>query len=884
MVFTIDRAWMQTESPTPTQEPLTFDQAVGTLPVVDDARWSANLTDSSLPAMLVWIVMLLVLQVVGLPIARRLFSRFPDAGWGFSRVLALSLGAFAVWFPSAMHWTTFTASFSILAVAAIGGSAWFALFRRSAGWPRLTWSMGAAEILFWIVFSGFLVLRMMNPDSYEPVWGGEKPMEFAHLNAVLRSAQFPPVDPWYAGGYLNYYYYGTYLIAFMVKLTGIPAEIAFNLGLPAILAMLATGMFSLCVAIGRSILRRRYVPVIVGVAGAVFSVGIGNLVAATRVYESITSETPVDLWSTWVWGPTRIFPNFVITEFPFFAGLYGDLHAHTIALPLTVMIVGIGFNLVLSREDFEKVPAKSAMLAFLPALSVLGVLLGTLFMTNAWDAPAYAVMTVLAIIAATTAIAGNGSRVALIVGSVAFIGVVAAIVLYPFNKYYVALFSDVETVPDKTPLLPVEAHWGGFLLILTAGFVTMAYRSARRPPAYLDPVIVLPALCVLLIARWYAIGRSESLMTGADYATVIVVVAVWLAVAWWRSGEPGDFSLAPAVMRILIAAGSVVAFWGIATERPVFALFAGVGSAAGVAWLAHPTGPERVIWAAVAVGMLLGAALEIVFLVDDLVTTDAYRMNTVFKFYNQLWTLFAVASSGCVAIMLRDSGIPERDRDDGAEARDPGRSSGVVWSRAGLAIAALVIVLGFAYPAQATGVRLDTRFPHPNRNWTLDAYAWMEYGTITFTDGTTVGYADDLAAIDWFNAEVAGTPVIAEASVHDAYRCNGSRFSIATGLPAVIGWQRHESQQRYTDHLLQRERDLFEIYVSTDPGEKLQLLDAYHVEYLVVGQTERLYPDFERGCQPQDVAAGIAAIESMVGTSLEVAFQHGSTTVYRVVR
>ena len=53
-------------------------------------------------------------------------------------------------------------------------------------------------------------------------------MEFAHLNAVLRSAHFPPVDPWYAGGYLNYYYYGTYLVAFMIKLTGIPSEIAFT--------------------------------------------------------------------------------------------------------------------------------------------------------------------------------------------------------------------------------------------------------------------------------------------------------------------------------------------------------------------------------------------------------------------------------------------------------------------------------------------------------------------------------------------------------------------------------------------------------------------------------------------------------------------------------
>ncbi|MEJ7839849.1 MAG: hypothetical protein WKF81_13635, partial [Thermomicrobiales bacterium] len=80
---------LQAENPTPTPEPLTFDQPVGTLPIVDDARWSSSLTDNSFWALVVWIVLLIVLQAATWPLVKRLFRRFPDQGWGFARVLSL---------------------------------------------------------------------------------------------------------------------------------------------------------------------------------------------------------------------------------------------------------------------------------------------------------------------------------------------------------------------------------------------------------------------------------------------------------------------------------------------------------------------------------------------------------------------------------------------------------------------------------------------------------------------------------------------------------------------------------------------------------------------------------------------------------------------------
>lgn len=82
------------------REPLTFDQPVGTLPVVDDARWSAAFTGSSWGALLAWTLLLILLQLVGWPIVRRMFTRLPDRGWAFARLLTMLVAGYMVWFLS----------------------------------------------------------------------------------------------------------------------------------------------------------------------------------------------------------------------------------------------------------------------------------------------------------------------------------------------------------------------------------------------------------------------------------------------------------------------------------------------------------------------------------------------------------------------------------------------------------------------------------------------------------------------------------------------------------------------------------------------------------------------------------------------------------------
>jgi hypothetical protein len=159
----------------------------------------------------------------------------------------------------------------------------------------------------------------------------------------------------------------------------------------------------------------------------------------------------------------------------------------------------------------------------------------------------------------------------------------------------------------------------------------------------------------------------------------------------------------------------------------------------------------------------------------------------------------------------------------------------------------------------------------------------MNDGAIATGADTRITYAEDRAVIAWFNDEVEGSPVILEASF-GPYRCNGSRISIATGLPSVIGWRRHEEQQRVANDLVLREKQVPDFYTSGDVDSMRRTLAQYDVAYVIVGETERQFPSIRgNDCIPTDTSASMDAMSGLVGTNLEIAFQSGSTVVYRVV-
>ncbi len=884
MSWAFQRPWSPTrEPPEPT---LLLDGPVGDNPAVSDARWSAVATQNTPVALAVWIVMLLALLAIGVPIAKFLLPSFPDRGWGLARTLALVLAAYPLWLGASLSLFRFRAIWVVVALVAVGTIGWWLSQRgrNLTGSQRTNTSSRTwlhAEAAFWLVLGLFLIFRLINPDGWHPFWGGEKPMEFAQLNAIQRSAYFPPYDPWYADGYLNYYYYGFYVMAFLLKATGIPSEIGFNLALPTVMGLVASGGFSMAAALALGLTRSPRLAIISGWIGTVLLCLAGNLTAVRGMVNG--GPAGADPFLYWTWSGSRAIDN-AITEFPFFSGLYADLHAHVIALPLTLATIALCYSIGTIRIGAWSdtgAAARESRKTLAARLAVLSLLLGSLTATNAWDVPVYATLAVAALFMATGAARSWLHRVT-VFAPLAILTISAAWLLFlPFHRHFSAQFFQLALVRDPTDLLQFLSHFGGLLTICVVGLTVLMVRAHGGwigSPIWPWLTLAAGGLGVLALLA----GSAEL----APVGEILIVsslagppaAASWLLVSHarnrttWRSN----------VLKGVIIAAALAGAWMLGSERPVLGLLLALGVAAGVGWICLNRRPDRFLCLLLAAGFLTAAGAEIVVVADDLIDSPAYRMNTIFKFYNQVWVLLAVAAAALVVVMIRDAASW---RGAAARGRTPWYPTSQAWARFGLGAFALVLLASLTYPVLATGPRLAQQFSPGTASGTLNALGWMQTGTVAVHDdreASEIEYAGDAAAIAWFFANVTGSPVIAEASI-GPYRCNGSRIASATGLPTIIGWERHERQQRDPATLPARVADVHSLFTSTDTAEKASILRRYNVGYVVVGDLERIYPIANNECSPTGNPEGIAAFDAMIGTTLEPVHTSGGTTIYRVL-
>jgi uncharacterized membrane protein len=175
-----------------------------------------------------------------------------------------------------------------------------------------------------------------------------------------------------------------------------------------------------------------------------------------------------------------------------------------------------------------------------------------------------------------------------------------------------------------------------------------------------------------------------------------------------------------------------------------------------------------------------------------------------------------------------------------------------------------------------TTAKIRDRFPEPAPH-TLDGMAYMEHVRSFDNWGIQLDLNQDYHAIRWVQDNVQGSPVIVEASPGgDQYRWY-SRFSIYTGLPAVIGWQWHQMQQRELvpdDWVIERDLEVEDFYTTADPDQARSFLRKYDVRYIILGQ-------LERGRYP---GPGLDKFAELEGELWRQVYTDRDTAIYEVIR
>jgi uncharacterized membrane protein len=363
---------------------------------------------------ILWWLIIQFLGWLALPVAYRLFRWLPDRGYAFSKALGLLMVSYLLWLGAITGFLHNSRGGLLIAILVVAGfSAWlyFRYYRPgSSDEPSLLDFLRehkgmviSVELLFTVGFILWAVLRAYASFKIDTA-GGEKFMEIAFLNAILRSVQFPPLDPWLSGFSISYYYFGYVMMAVMTRLSGAPVGVAFDLYDALLFALTLVGAFGVVYNLIPGARRAKTErpsfgsgqPVRYALLGALLVVLMGNL---SGFFESVHSSGLVSdsFWKWinvpnlmerggitgsfipndsggwfWWWRGSRVVAdrdllgnasNENITEFPFFSFLLGDNHPHVLDLPFVLMAIGLGLNLLRRQitkgdEKYAKVDAK----------------------------------------------------------------------------------------------------------------------------------------------------------------------------------------------------------------------------------------------------------------------------------------------------------------------------------------------------------------------------------------------------------------------------------------------------------------------------------------------------------------------------------------------
>ena len=834
---------------------LAQQRAGGTWSELFDYDWVQN--RYPVLGLVIWYVFIFILGLAVYPLIRLAMPGLADKGYPLSRALGLVLFGYLVWIGGSVGIPyTRTMIAIVLGLILLLGAA-LAYYQRDElreEWKAKRRYFLTIEGLFLAFFLFDFLVRLGNPDMWHTAKGGERPMDFSYFNAIIKSTSFPPYDPWFAGGYINYYYYGFVLVGTPVKLLGIVPSIAYNFILPTLFAIVGMCAFS----IGWNLLAGNKgagdkeqgirdelspftpnpSPLLSGLSASAFTILLGNLGTIQMIFQKLQQigAGPAFSWETtvstferwtwaiqgfstilkgaslaipvgdWYWNPSRVVPPLggnEITEFPLFTFIYSDLHAHMIAMPLALLALSWALAAVMGRAHWRN--PVSAGFGFV----VGGLIIGALYPSNLSDMYTYLPIALFAVGYAIWRYADTSSmakRFGWVIAAIVALTVLSFIMYQPYRDWYSQVYSALQQWKGPyTPIGSYLTHWTVLLFVIVSW---MAWETIE----------------------WMASTPVSSLRKLKPYQLLIegllvFFVFVLLALQFFGKTSVGWIAL------------PIAAWAGVLLLRPDL-----------------PDVKRFVLF-------LIGTALVITIVVEVLVVVgDIGRQNTIFKFYLQSWFLLAVSAGAAFAWT-----VPAFFK------WTPGWRA--FWQ------SAMILLISGALLFTVTGISSKIRdrwileAPH-----SIDAMAFMEYAD--YDDfGQRMDLSEDYRAIRWMQDNVQGSPVIVEANCVEYHWC--TRFTIYTGLPGVVGWNWHQRQQRglMSTWVEGRVADVSTFYTTTEIGQARDFLKTYDVKYIVVGQLERAAYQRTDLLMPD----GMEKFEEYEGQYWREVYSDENTVIYEVL-
>jgi len=563
-----------------------------------------------------WLVVYGGLAALGRPVAARLCSTLPGRGVGFALPTALVVfGTTAYWVG---HLTfgpvALGAGLAVLVTLALVTG----LDRDALRERRLELAHGVcptrrnaeAAVVFLVAFALVVAIRAVDPAVY-PL-GGEKFLDFGLLKSLDRATVLPPEDMWFANEPVAYYYGGHFLTALLSDLTGTAPRFAYNLSLAGFYATLVTAAYGLAGAVART---RADAWRPAGLAAAFF-VGIAsNLVTAGRlvvdalpgplqrdVAAAIAARSRystdgvlggVDSFSYWT--ASRVVPG-TINEFPLFAWLNGDLHAHMMGMPFLLLGAALAFA-------WYRTPPRDLWRRRTLAFVAVPLLAGLQTVIDTWSTPSLFGLLFLAVAL------GDADP-------------------WPVLSRRVAAWRRSR---DDGPLLDELGHLVGALGVAGVAGV-------------LGGALALPFLLGA------AGGREVAVLAAAERTSLPGLLLVHGAFLVTFYAYLLDRLAVDRVLPMLVGVGAL----GLLAVTANLAVAVAVGPLLALGWAAcrteRPVGFETVL---IVAGAGLVGIVELLYVKEQ---AGPLRMNTVFKTYMQVWVLWGTAAGAALPAFVRWAG------------------------------------------------------------------------------------------------------------------------------------------------------------------------------------------------------------------------------------